>query len=268
MCAATCQPGLTNCSNACVDEQIDDNNCGMCGTTCDPGQHCVAGKCTADCAPPWTSCPTDGGTSCVNLNSDPNNCGQCGNACPMGNFCTPPGDGGPPQCGLACFGGTTKCGNKCVDTKIDPQNCGGCGIPCNGTCYNSVCCPNNQIYCKGMCQNASNCYPTPCTAGKDKTGSDYVICAMDSTGAWIAGNNDGNGCTYGALAICQSYGFSKVTRWGGTCGNICGYCGKYTCQNQQGVYTLGGGYTTFDSGGGNPQMGANISCTVHWECAP
>ena len=96
--------------------------------------------------------------------------------------------------------------------------------------------------------------------------SQYEICAMNATGGWITATNVG-GCVFSALNICKKYGFTKVPRWGGTCGSICGYCiGAGVCPGP--TFTLGGAYTTFDSGGGNPAGGANIGCTVHWECAP
>jgi hypothetical protein len=153
-CATSCQMGFTDCSGACLDLQTDDDNCGMCNSPCDAGQHCVAGKCTANCQMGWTSCPNDGGTTCVDLTTDGQNCGMCGKQCAMGEFCS------QSMCGLGCFGGTTKCGNKCVDLMIDPQNCGACNTPCNGTCFNGMCCSGNLVYCNG-CTNlktdANNC---------------------------------------------------------------------------------------------------------------
>ena len=110
-------------------------------------------------------------------------------------------------------------------------------------------------------------FRSPCDQDKDKTGSVYVICAMDQTGGWISGLNQGGLCSYSALAIFQKYNFTKVTRWGGTCGIICGYCDGSTCMKPSGVFKLGDAYTKFDGGGGNPQQGGVISCTVQWECS-
>jgi hypothetical protein len=68
----------------------------------------------------------------------------------MGELCSPGADGGIATCGLACYGGTTKCGNKCVDLAIDPQNCGACNTPCSGTCFGGMCCSGNLLWC-GSC---------------------------------------------------------------------------------------------------------------------
>jgi hypothetical protein len=37
--------GQSICSNACVDKNIDKNNCGSCGMACEGYQYCSAGKC-------------------------------------------------------------------------------------------------------------------------------------------------------------------------------------------------------------------------------
>jgi hypothetical protein len=43
----TCSGGKTSCTNACVDLQTDDHNCGACGKTCAGGQTCSGGACTS-----------------------------------------------------------------------------------------------------------------------------------------------------------------------------------------------------------------------------
>ncbi|MFC1730257.1 MopE-related protein [candidate division KSB1 bacterium] len=40
-----CPAGETDCSGTCVDTDLDDNNCGACGTVCAGGESCVAGVC-------------------------------------------------------------------------------------------------------------------------------------------------------------------------------------------------------------------------------
>lgn len=43
----TCTSPKTPCGGACVDTQVDDSNCGGCGTKCGAGQSCKGGTCTA-----------------------------------------------------------------------------------------------------------------------------------------------------------------------------------------------------------------------------
>src|SRR5262245_60008269 len=40
-----CASGLTECSLACVNLQIDNQNCGACGHVCPPAQPCAGGVC-------------------------------------------------------------------------------------------------------------------------------------------------------------------------------------------------------------------------------
>jgi hypothetical protein len=301
-CATTCGAGTTQCGQSCVNTQTDQVNCGACGTLCGAGEQCVGGKCTLSCQTGLTLCSApqvDGGVSdaasdavadvvvsdaandgassdassdaasdassdagpvlgvpyCANLKSDDANCGGCGVKCGPSQQCV---NG---ACATTCAAPNTLCPTDggapvCANLKSDVNNCGTCGKVCSGStnvCVNGICSSTTLL---------------ACTADKDVSGSNYVICAMNSTGAWITANNNGGGCTYGALNICKKYGFTKVNRWGGTCGTICGYCNSATCSAPQGQFTLGGNYTTYDSGGGNPVNGGNISCTVQWECAP
>lgn len=74
-CTVQCQGMKTNCTGTCVDTTSDINNCGMCGTACDPSlEACSAGKC---CPQGQVNC---NGT-CVDTMSDPKNCGVCGMTC-------------------------------------------------------------------------------------------------------------------------------------------------------------------------------------------
>src|SRR5262249_2357600 len=44
-CANNCLPGLSACSQACVDTTADNDNCGNCGHQCGSGMGCVDGSC-------------------------------------------------------------------------------------------------------------------------------------------------------------------------------------------------------------------------------
>jgi hypothetical protein len=75
-CAIKCPMGKTECSGACVDTKIDNDNCGMCGNACVAmTEQCVESQC---CKVGETVC---NGT-CTNINKDPMNCGMCGKQCP------------------------------------------------------------------------------------------------------------------------------------------------------------------------------------------
>lgn len=129
--------GLTDCGEACVDIEIDVNNCGGCGVVCGGSAGCFGGMCLA---PPVPACSStakaDCGGVCVYLNSDPNHCGACFNSCPLGGYCQ-----GGICTGLNCLDGLTDCYGHCVDTTSDWSNCGGCGLGCfaGTTCQNGAC---------------------------------------------------------------------------------------------------------------------------------
>src|SRR5579859_1513124 len=75
----SCQMGLTNCNNLCVDTSTSSTNCGKCGFVCQQGSTCSGGIC--------------GGA------------GQCGADL---RPCCPGMNGGAPTCGqgLICLNGT------------------------------------------------------------------------------------------------------------------------------------------------------------------
>ena len=136
---------------------------------------------------------------------------------------------------------------------FDPKNCGACGNVC----------PMNMPGCNmGVC--AMGCLngmlpPPVCTAGVDpETQSKYVLCQADCNQAWISANTGGN---YHAQQICQLYGYSTLGRYGGTCGNVCGYCQAQTS-------CMATGNQNFDGGGtcGQDQFGPIICFTVMWQC--
>ncbi|MFT7520040.1 MAG: hypothetical protein ACI9MC_002184 [Kiritimatiellia bacterium] len=79
------------------------------------------------------------------------------------------------------------------------------------------------------------------------SGNPWKVCRADPSSAWFAANSAG---TYQPDRICAEYGYSKATAWGGTCGTVCGYCGR-------------AGDEKYDGGGGN---GTELKVTVHWKC--
>ena len=251
MCGvASCNPGFADCdgnpNNGCeVNTNNNAGNCGMCGNSC------AAPNAAGVCNMGFANCNMNAADGCeVNTNTVAN-CGMCGRVCSFANATAACGAG---SCTLAaCTAGFANCDNNAangceVNTGIDRNNCGACGVVC----------PGGQSCSGGACRS----FPAACTTGGPLAGDSgtWVVCRADANTAWIA-NGSNLGGSYSALAICQSFGYARVSRWGGTCGTICGFCtGGTSCMAPQAV-------TTFDSGGGDPRAGNRISQTVHWECA-
>ena len=88
------------------------------------------------------------------------------------------------------------------------------------------------------------------------------MCASSATDAWVSAATQGGG-SYHATAICKGLGYSKLGAYGGTCGNVCGYCQATTSCSATGK-------KTFDGGGnnGSDALGQILGTTVMWQCLP
>lgn len=244
---ADLRPG---CNPDMTDTQNDPNNCGACGRVCATGHRCCQGVCR-------------------DPESDPNNCGTCGHAC-GGNACcgglctsvnTPTNCG---ACGRACADGQGCCGGACVDRQKDPANCGGCGVACDpgqvcsaGSCYNA---DGGVPDMSGPgCLEGGKAPPAVCFIGTDPmSGARYTICRADCMTAWVHHADPGGG-RFAFQTICRDLGYARAAQWGGTCGDICGYCEGKTSS------CMRNGTEKYDSGG---MCGADcLSVTVMWQCA-
>ena len=66
---------------------------------------------------------------------------------------------------------------------------------------------------------------------------------------------------YHADQICQLLGYSASDAFGGTCGNVCGFCeGATSCQ------APGTESYNFQGGCGSDEHGRILCYTVNWEC--
>ncbi|MEM9696288.1 MAG: hypothetical protein AAGA56_27330 [Myxococcota bacterium] len=197
--AVSC-PGLTRCDGACVDANHDPDNCGACGASCDEGQACVEGVCTAAACPEGT---TSCAERCVDLRYDPRHCGACEAACGSDSIC----DDGNCTDMTACPTGQTPCGGICVDLDRNNDHCGGCDVACED---GQIC--NGEGQCQLSCQQRLlNCEDT-CI---DPFSDERYCGATDD----CAGENAGEACAAGFA--CQ----------GGTCAPSCPV-GQIACNGQ------------------------------------
>jgi hypothetical protein len=257
-CADNCPMPLTSCNGSCVDTTTDPDHCGACATICamvpNGTRGCSNKVCTVGtCNPGFANCDSNVANGCeVDLDTDLKNCGQCGHACANNQTCT---NGvcvavampdmtmaGPDMACAMCVlphASATCNNNTCLVAKCDPGfgdcnhvvedgceadlsqdqlNCGGCGIACPQnlpSCVNGVCSP--PCLANGMVP------PNVCDSGSDpQTGARWTVCKADCKSAWLS-HKDPNGGKFHALEICQSLGYTQLSCWDGTEGNVCGY---------------------------------------------
>ena len=110
---------------------------------------------------------------------------------------------------------------------------------------------------KTACVSAS---PVQCLSGADlETAATYTVCSSGATVAWISSTNGGG--KYHSLQICRTLGYTGVGQFGGTCGNVCGFCEAPTSCSVH-------GRETFDGAGAQPAdaFGPVLAFTVTWQC--
>jgi hypothetical protein len=141
--SVTCGITQVCCNGVCVDERVDNGNCGACAHACTTPLTCAGGACSCNgviCSA-GDSCCADG---CANLGNDPAHCGSCDKKCDANETCGPGGSNNAPTClcdGKSCAAGQSCCGQACVDTRGSFANCGACGHSCKQgeQCTNGVC---------------------------------------------------------------------------------------------------------------------------------
>lgn len=221
LCGATeCAAGNLCCGEACVNGNIDPNNCGACGVACGADQYCNAGTCAdrgttmMDAGTPaeCTGCSADQnccGGRCTNASVPSGtdgrgdesfaNCNGCGVACnaERATSCSV-GPSGTPQCmcgdlpqcaaGSVCTesGGTFICSN----VNFDPMNCGEIG----NTCTSGESCVG------GMCQCGSS--GAACGAGQGCCNGECVDITSDAMNCGDCGNVCGTNAPNCNLGSC------------------------------------------------------------------
>ena len=81
--APSCPEPFLQCSDACVDSQVDESHCGACENACAQGELCSSGTCAISCPTGQMNCSGQ----CSNTDTDVLNCGGC--ADDRGTVCTP-----------------------------------------------------------------------------------------------------------------------------------------------------------------------------------
>jgi hypothetical protein len=246
-CSPACAAGLGLCTNACVNEQTDSANCGMCGMACTGPRTCQTGKCV---------CPSgqhDCNGACVS-NSAVSSCGASCTACavPSGGSATCDGT----KCGQTCSAGQSVCSGACVNEQTDSNNCGACAKACGAgkACVSGACqCPAGQHDCNGTCVDSSsvNTCGTACSP-----------CATPTNGtATCNGATCGASCNAG-LTACGS--LCDVTS------QACGHCGTQTrtCVNGAwSAYSTCGNETTTPPGSSGGGYDFDDGTTQGWTVA-
>jgi len=202
------------CGTTCVNTQVSNANCGMCGRACTAGMTCRAGMCAAamSSGDAGATCPamtTRCGTRCVSTATDASNCGRCGNRCPAGQACRAGACAAPPA---MCAMGEMMCGAgmaaRCADTQFDDGNCGMCGNACRG--------PSTCLF--GNCE----CFGDTCNGRCTDTTSDSANCGACGTAC-------------AADEICSEGACQQVTcRYhGGACTAAADCCGAMLCEGSK-----------------------------------
>lgn len=195
---SVCPEGQIECAGVCLDPTTDPENCGDCGTVCDPGTACMGGACFSTCGPDEAYCAGN----CVDMASDVNNCGDCGFTCEPGELCV---DG---ACALECPMTHKVCGGVCIDPASDENNCGDCANEC--------------VLCQ-RCETGA-CVAVPPPAQGEITGKD-VVCAnamedyevIDAPGPQIY-----NWTVPQGAEVVAGYLESKITvKFGAESGQVC-----------------------------------------------
>lgn len=167
--APTCPAGLTSCAfgakRACVNLQINIDNCGRCGQV--SGGQCVHG--VPVCAAGLTAC----GSECVDVQTSSSNCGRCGVQVPAGSGCNA-GQPGPintcssttrrDECVGCCYQLHSK-GNSVIQAAFEACACVTPGT-CATACAASYCANGGTIdaACDACLNGATGCESAAVTA--------------------------------------------------------------------------------------------------------
>jgi len=215
---------------ACVNPEVDPDNCGGCGHSCLSASHvdptkttCSGGHCAFVCAPGFST-PCDAGAGddagCPTSLATTEHCGACGTSCASPKVCAT--DDGGASCASSCANGLTQCAGACVNTKTDPSACGASCAACAYACFDGGCggaCTPGIVQCSDL-QHTEIC-------GSNYEWQTAVACTV--TGELCA--NGVCACATG-LSVCGGacVNEQKDNANCGGCGTTCSITGE-TCVN-------------------------------------
>lgn len=222
-----CPMPTVSCNGACVNTQLDQNNCGGCGMACPIGGAnviglgCTAGRCTVTCAVGFADCDNNAANGCeTSTTANPMHCGMCGRSCSAGanQLATCSNS----ACAFSCQTGFADCnmmgGDGCETSLSTQSNCGICGRVCGGgtpvcdaamrMCI-SGCAAGQQMCVVGSCvdttNNVSHCGACnrPCSARANATvNCSAGNCGMTCNAGFVdLDNSQANGCECGPISV-------------------------------------------------------------------
>lgn len=243
-CFPPCQADQDCCDGVCKNTLVDTENCGDCGTICEPpgvsddvGEVCCNGECCGTFSSERDNrCCTEGGNpTCADVMNDPNHCGECQNFCGPDQVCCD-GECADWCCFPACVEGQLCCDGTgtCRDVLADEANCGACDFACavdpalNIQCCNGVCKPlaisvENCGACENFCTgiNPSCCNGNCCPAENTCCfGTNCVNRNTDNNNCGVCGTvcTSGHSCVNGMCIACDP---PCLTAGTACCNNSC-----------------------------------------------
>jgi hypothetical protein len=263
-CALSCQSGLVECDDTCIDPDSSRIHCGAtegCGESggdigeaCPSGYVCSGGECALSCAANLVNC----GGVCVDPDSDPTHCGASGNCgtagvgtsgneCLAGEIC----DGG--TCTLSCQSELLACAGTCVDPTSNPGYCGASG-DCQDANAGTVC-TGNEACVGGQCATLASLLDPDC-----RVVNGVIWCMYDidpETGIGETNRTCTETCEQAAMAVVADNAAFIAQNTQGECEDIYGaFAGDASA-----VFVLEHPYcVAYDTGDGS------FGCSVDAEC--
>ncbi len=262
----TCDDATGDCIHVAIEARCSDDDVCNGVEACNAERGCVQIALPLDCSDPW-DCTLDRCDPLDGCSNDPDD-----SLCSDGAFCNGAEVCSPDPYGWGeyfCTGGPRPdCDDVdiCTNDSCDPDADGGAGACAYGVPA-EICASGVDEDCDGEtdevdcidpgCLNGGAVPPVSCDSGSDPfTGDPWVVCEADCGTAWLSADNAG---TYAIELICQNLGYTGASQWGGTCGNVCGYCEEPTACDSLGT-------RIFDGSTGCDPPDSHCT-TVMWECS-
>jgi hypothetical protein len=211
VCQLSCQAGLVQCGDTCVDPDSDEAHCGAAsdctsdpGEVCEQGERCADGVCELACQPGLVSCE---GT-CVDPDTSLEYCGageDCtadpGETCAEGFVCN--GNG---ACRLSCQAGLVDCEGTCINPDTDRAHCGA-GMDCDDEPGEA--CGARELCIDGGCVAIPRCLANEleCDDGCRKIASDPDYCGDCLTRCEAPAANTEAFCASATCGVACAAGF-------------------------------------------------------------